>query len=62
MYNPNADLTRKYLIQMKVLCGFVQLKIGLAESKRTILKTLEANCLQEVMDSLVRSQSPLHAN
>jgi hypothetical protein len=42
-YNPNAELARKYLIEMMVPCGFIQLKIGLAESKSIILKTLEAN-------------------
>jgi hypothetical protein len=42
-YNPNAELARKYLMEMMVPCGFIQLKIGLTESKRIILKTLEAN-------------------
>jgi hypothetical protein len=42
-YNPNAALARKYLMEVMVPCGFVQLKIGLAESKKIILKTLEAN-------------------
>jgi hypothetical protein len=42
-YNPDAGLARKYLMEMMVPCGFVQLKIGLAESKKIILKTLEAN-------------------
>ena len=42
-YNPDAGLARKYLMDMMVPCGFVQLKIGLAESKKIILKTLEAN-------------------
>jgi hypothetical protein len=42
-YNPDPGLARKYLMELMVPCGFVQLKIGLAESARIILKTLEAN-------------------
>jgi hypothetical protein len=42
-YNPNPDLARKYLMDMGIPCGFIQLKLGLAEGKRIILKTLEAN-------------------
>lgn len=36
-------LARKYLMELMVPCGFIHLKIGLAESKKIILKTLEAN-------------------
>jgi hypothetical protein len=42
-YNPNPDLARKYLMELMIPCGFIQLKLGLAEGKRIILKTLEAN-------------------
>jgi hypothetical protein len=42
-YNQDSELARKYLMEMMVPCGFVQLKIGLAESKKIVLKTLEAN-------------------
>jgi hypothetical protein len=42
-YNPDAALARKYLMEMMLPCGFIQLKLGLAEGKRIILKTLEAN-------------------
>ncbi|MGA2479394.1 MAG: PilZ domain-containing protein [Spirochaetia bacterium] len=42
-YNPNEQLARKYLMDMMLPCGFIQLKQGLAEGKRIILKTLDAN-------------------
>ena len=42
-YNPDAELAKKYLMDMMLPCGFIQLKQGLAEGKRIILKTLEAN-------------------
>jgi hypothetical protein len=42
-YNPNPDLARKYLMELMIPCGFIQLKLGMAEAKRIILKTLEAN-------------------
>ena len=42
-YNPDAELARKYLMEMMLPCGFIQLKLGLAEGKNIILKTLEAN-------------------
>jgi hypothetical protein len=42
-YNPDAELARKYLMDMMLPCGFIQLKLGLAEGKSIILKTLEAN-------------------
>jgi hypothetical protein len=42
-YNPDAELARKYLMDMMLPCGFIQLKQGLAEGKRIILKTLDAN-------------------
>ena len=42
-YDANQALAQKYLMNMSVPCGFIQLKQGLAESKKIILKTLEAN-------------------
>lgn len=42
-YNPNPDLAKKYLMDLGIPCGFIQLKLGLSEGKRIILKTLEAN-------------------
>jgi hypothetical protein len=42
-YNPDPGLARKYLMDMMLPCGFIQLKQGLADGKRIILKTLEAN-------------------
>jgi hypothetical protein len=42
-YNADAALAQHYLMELAVSCGFVQLKQGLAESTRIILKTLEAN-------------------
>lgn len=42
-YNENADLARKYLMDIMVNCGFIKLKLGLSESTKIIVKTLEAN-------------------
>jgi hypothetical protein len=42
-YNPDADLAKKYLMDLGIPCGYIQLKQGLAEGKRIILKTLDAN-------------------
>jgi len=42
-YNPDQELARKYLMDMMLPCGFIQLKLGLAEGKAIILKTLFAN-------------------
>lgn len=42
-YNENADLARKYLMDIMVSCGFIKLKLGLTESTKIIIRTLEAN-------------------
>lgn len=42
-YNPDPDLARKYLIEVGIPCGYIQLKLGLAEGKDIILRTLAAN-------------------
>jgi hypothetical protein len=42
-YNADPELARKYLMEIGIPCGFIQLKLGLAEGKAIILKTLEAN-------------------
>jgi hypothetical protein len=42
-YNADQELAKKYLMEIAVPCGYIQLKQGLVESKRIILKTLEAN-------------------
>lgn len=42
-YNVDKELAKTYLMEIAVPCGFIQLKQGLVESKRIILKTLEAN-------------------
>jgi hypothetical protein len=42
-YNPDPELARKYLMEIGIPCGFIQLKLGLAEGKAIILRTLEAN-------------------
>jgi hypothetical protein len=42
-YNPDQELARKYLMDLMIPCGFIQLKLGLAEGTRIILRTLEAN-------------------
>jgi hypothetical protein len=42
-YNPNPERARKYLMEMGLPCGFIQLKLGVTEAKKIILRTLEAN-------------------
>jgi len=42
-YNPEPDLVRKYLMDIGVQCGFVRLRLGMQESTRIMLQTLEAN-------------------
>jgi hypothetical protein len=42
-YNADSGLAERYLMDLSVACGFIQLKQGLQESKKIILKTLEAN-------------------
>jgi hypothetical protein len=40
-YNQNKDLMQKYLMELAVPCGYIQLKLGLQESKKIILSALE---------------------
>lgn len=42
-YNEDKELARKYLMDLMVPGGYIQLKLGLKESSKIILKTLEAN-------------------
>ena len=42
-YNQDKVLMKKYLIDMAIPCGYVQLKLGLQESTRIIIGALEAN-------------------
>ncbi len=42
-YEEDAALSRHYLMKLAVPCGFIKLKIGLAESARILLSVLEAN-------------------
>jgi L-rhamnose mutarotase len=42
-YNQDRDLMQKYLMDLSVPCGYIQLKLGLQESTRIILSALEAN-------------------
>lgn len=42
-YNPSNELAQKYLMDVGIQCGFIGLKLGLAESAKIVLKTLEAN-------------------
>jgi hypothetical protein len=42
-YNPDPSLARKYLMEVGIPCGYIQLKLGTAEGKAIILKTLAAN-------------------
>lgn len=42
-YNENEELAKKYLMEVSVTCGFIQLKLGKEESKQIILRTLDVN-------------------
>jgi len=42
-YNNDPELMQKYLMDLGVGCGFIQLKIGVKQSTDIILKVLEAN-------------------
>lgn len=42
-YNENSSLQEKYLMDLMVPCGFIQLKLGTKQSTEIILKTLEIN-------------------
>jgi hypothetical protein len=42
-YNQDKDLMQKYLMDLAIPCGYIQLKLGLQESTKIILAALEAN-------------------
>jgi hypothetical protein len=42
-YNQDRTLMQKYLMDLAIPCGYIQLKLGLHESTRIILSALEAN-------------------
>jgi len=42
-YNQDRELMQKYLMELTIPCGYIQLKLGLQESTRIILSALEAN-------------------
>ena len=42
-YNQDRVLMQKYLMDLTIPCGYVQLKLGLKESTKIILSALEAN-------------------
>jgi hypothetical protein len=42
-YNQDRDLMQKYLMDLAVPCGYIQLKLGFQESTKIILSALEAN-------------------
>jgi len=42
-YNPDPEVARKYLMDVGIPCGYIQLKLGTAEGKTIILRTLAAN-------------------
>ncbi|MFO7848320.1 MAG: PilZ domain-containing protein [Spirochaetia bacterium] len=42
-YNENKELAQTYLMDIGVQAGYIQLKLGLKESSKIILKTLVAN-------------------
>jgi hypothetical protein len=43
VYNSTNELKQHYLMDKGLECGFITLKLGLAESAKILLKTLEAN-------------------
>jgi len=42
-YNQDRSLMQKYLIDLAIPCGYIQLKLGVKESTKIILTALEAN-------------------
>ena len=42
-YNQDRELMQKYLMELSIPCGYIQLKLGLQESTKIILSALEAN-------------------
>jgi len=42
-YNTSAEMAQYYLIEKEVECGYIQLKLGLAQTAKILLTTLEAN-------------------
>jgi hypothetical protein len=42
-YNTDQKLMQKYLMDIAVPCGYIQLKLGIKESTRIMLSALEAN-------------------
>jgi len=42
-YNQDDELQKKYLMDIGIQCGFVRLKLGLEESARILISTLQAN-------------------
>ena len=42
-YNQDQNLMEKYLMDLGIPCGYIQLKLGLNDSTRIILNALEAN-------------------
>jgi hypothetical protein len=42
-YNTNDDLKKKYLMDIGISCGFIRLKLGLEESSKILIETLNAN-------------------
>jgi len=42
-YNQDQKLMKKYLMELVLPCGYIQLKLGFEESKNIIINALEAN-------------------
>jgi len=42
-YNQDKKLMKKYLMELVLPCGYIQLKLGFEESKNIIINALEAN-------------------
>ena len=42
-YNEDASLAKKYLMDLMIPCGFIKLRLGLIESTKIMLATLDSN-------------------
>ena len=42
-YNQDQELMQKYLMDLAIPCGYIQLKLGVKESTKIIMSALEAN-------------------
>lgn len=73
-YNSDEDLQKKYLFDIGIECGFIKLKLGLDESTKILLATLQANeakgrrkyvralCEHDTVSSLNLREGPYKCN